>query len=148
MVLAERVPQVRAFDLSEVLIEEAIKRAAELQSTVHFEARDLEQGVPEGEHDLVTCMGVTSTLIDEAAFSSLVDSWYESVKAGMFLITKDSLSETAPRAITSGPYVTIYRSKAVYEDRVQKLGFKALECKQLAAADGLVNCLYLWQKVR
>jgi len=148
MVLAEYVPQVRAFDLSEVLIQEAIKLATERQSTVRFESRDLEQGIPEGEYELVTCMGVTSTLIDEAAFSSLLDSWLKSVKPGMFLITKDSLSETEPRAITSGPYVTIYRSKAVYEDRVQKLGFKALGCKQLAAANGLVNCLYLWQKAR
>lgn len=146
-VVAEFVPKVIAFDLSQTLIDEAKEMAGSRRvRNVAFEARDLEQGFPSGSFGLVTCMGVTSTLIDEGIFGRLVRGLHDAVENNGFLVTKDSLSAGDDRAITSGGYITVYRSARRYEDRLTEAGFVLIDVQQLAEWDGLVNRLFLWRK--
>lgn len=148
LVLGETAEKVVAFDLSSKLIDAAIYAAqAQEISHVHFELRDLEDGFPKiGPSDLVTCMGVTSTLVDDRAFVGLLGDLQKATRVGGHLITKDSLSRSDDIAITTGPYVTIYRSWQRYEKALSRFGFELLRKQELAADVRLVNNLYLWER--
>ncbi|MES2886377.1 MAG: methyltransferase domain-containing protein [Pseudomonadota bacterium] len=150
IVLAEKAAEVVAFDLSQQLIETATAAAqAQQVVNVHFEVRDLEDGFPKrAPSDLVACMGVVSTLIDDHAFNGLLGNLQKATRSGGHLITKDSLSREADIAITSGPYVTVYRSWRRYEDAVSKAGFELVRKQELAADERLINHLYLWRRVK
>lgn len=136
-----------AFDLSETLIDEA-KSTAKARNihNVKFEARDLESGFPQGSFRLVTCMGVTSTLIDEKAFAALIQQLNRSLGEQGYLVTKDSLAIGEDRAITSGPYITIYRDADRYRRQFIASGFELIAEEELAREPRLVNCLFLWKK--
>lgn len=149
MLLARHSTQVVAFDLSETLIGEA-KSTAKTRNigNVKFEARDLESGFPPGRFRLVTCMGVTSTLIDEKAFAALTQQLNRSLDEQGYLVTKDSLGIGEDRAITSGPYITIYRDADRYRRQFMAAGFELLLEEELARESQLVNSLFLWKKSR
>ncbi len=148
-VLADFLKSVVAFDLSEMLIDEAKAAALKNKYThVEFESRDLEDGFPSGNYDVVACMGVTSTIISEGAFDGLVSSLSESVNNGGYLITKDSLNScVGDRSILTGPYITIYRDEGRYEQAIQASGFSVVRKVKLAESEGIVNYIYLWKKV-
>ncbi len=91
-------------------------------------------------------MGVTSTLIDEKAFTALTQQLYRSLDEQGYLITKDSLGIGEDRAITSGPYITIYRDADRYRRQLTAAGFELLLEEELAREPRLVNSLFLWKK--
>lgn len=146
--LGEFLQNVTAFDLSRMLIDEAQLTAKQRNvGNVRFEKRDLEDGLPKGQFDVVTCMGVTSTIINEDAYEDLIRQIAKSVKDGGIVITKDSLSVShGDKPILSGPYVTIYRDVGRYEKLISESGMKLLKKEKLAEAEGLANYLYLWSK--
>lgn len=147
IVLAGLVRQVTAFDLSQTLIQEARESARALQvENVEFQLRDLEMGFPPGLHDLVACMGVTSTLIDEAAFDALIRRLHDAVAPKGHLITKDSLSVEADVSLTTGEYITIYRSAERYQAQLANAGFRLIDTQVLAEWGTFVNKLFLWSK--
>ncbi|PKO46939.1 MAG: hypothetical protein CVU29_04340 [Betaproteobacteria bacterium HGW-Betaproteobacteria-22] len=148
-VLGGYLKSVLAFDLSETLVDQA-KAAAISNGYKHitFESRDLEDGFPAGHYDVVACMGVTSTIVDENAFNRLLSSLSEAVLKGGYLITKDSLnSKQGDCPILTGPYITIYRDEAWYELAIQTLGFNLLRKVKLAETEGIVNYIFLWNKI-
>lgn len=147
-VLGNFLKSVNGFDLSESLIEEAKLAAIKNKSShIIFESRDLEESFPSGSYDLVSCMGVTSTIIDEGAFKSLLSSLENSVNKNGYLITKDSLnSSSGDRSISNGSYVSIYRDEARYEEMIQA-SFLLDRKVRLAEVPGIVNNIYLWKKI-
>jgi 2-polyprenyl-3-methyl-5-hydroxy-6-metoxy-1,4-benzoquinol methylase len=149
LTIAEFADSVIAFDLSSTLIEEATEEArVRAIRNIEFRLHDLEQGMPAGPFDAVFCMGVVSTLIDNAAFDALLDQIEKITPAGGFLITKDTLStEAEDRVVATDAYVTNYRTVLNYESALIGRGFKPVEQARLATLEGMINNLYLWQKL-
>lgn len=148
LVIGDYVRSVLAFDLSKTLIDEATVAATQAEaSNVSFQCRNLEEGFPAGTFGLVSCMGVTSTIIDDNIFNGLVKQLYRSIAHNGYLITKDSLGAEFDKAITTGSYITIYRSAARYESKIVQTGFKLVQKTELVNAGDLVNRIYLWKKI-
>lgn len=146
-VIGEYAKEVLAFDLSSKLIEEANIKAAEAGVlNVKFLKQDLEDGFPKDVYGVVSCMGVTSTIIDDSVFRDLINNISRSTATGGYLFTKDSLGAYADKKITSGSYITIYRAQSRYEAQIAQAGFELVKKVQLADTGELVNFLYLWKK--
>jgi 2-polyprenyl-3-methyl-5-hydroxy-6-metoxy-1,4-benzoquinol methylase len=148
LTLAEFSDCVIAFDLSPTLIAEAIATAERRDAEgIQFQVLDLEVGIPAGPFDLVACMGVISTLIDDVAYNALLEDLARSAAPNGFVITKDTLSTAADgRLVITDTYVTNYRNLETYERDLEKQGLRIVQQSRLATLEGMVNNLYLWQK--
>lgn len=145
--IAERYNQVFAFDISENLITQAkISSQSQKVSNVSFKQLDLTKNYPDGNYDLVSCMGVTSAIVSNESFSNLTKNLVDSMSPEGFLITKDSLSPGETWNKLNGLYVAIYRSKTDYEKEFLSRGLKLVRMIPLVEGKRLVNYLYLWQK--
>jgi 2-polyprenyl-3-methyl-5-hydroxy-6-metoxy-1,4-benzoquinol methylase len=148
-IIGNEYTNVRGLDISEQLILKA-KNQAKLQnvSNVLFDQMDLTVRYTEGQYDLVSCMGVTSAVVADESFSSLVSNLGNSLKPGGFLIMKDSLSPGRPWEKFNGNYVAIYRNELDYQSRFQQIGLKLMEKTLLAKIEKsqLINYIFLWQK--
>jgi SAM-dependent methyltransferase len=147
-VLAEVSDSVLAFDLSTKLIAEATANAERRKvEGMTFQVRDLEAGVPAGPFDLVACMGVISTLIDDVAYNALIDDLERSVVTSGYVLTKDTLSTVEEgRLVITDTYVTNYRNVSAYEQAFARRGLRFVDQARLATLEGMINNLYLWQK--
>jgi 2-polyprenyl-3-methyl-5-hydroxy-6-metoxy-1,4-benzoquinol methylase len=147
-VLAEVSDSLLAFDLSAKLIAEATATAERRNvKGVRFQVRDLEAGVPAGPFDLVACMGVISTLIDDVAYNALIDDLERSVVTGGYVVTKDTLSTVEDgRLVITDTYVTNYRNVSAYEQAFAQRGLRLVDQARLATLEGMINNLYLWRK--
>ena len=147
-VMAELAREVTACDLAPQLIDQA--RAEQNRrnvSNLRFYQHDLEQGLPKGPYDLVSCMGVVSTLIDDVVVDALLDEIASSTSKRGFLVTKDTLSAASDgKLYVSDTYVTRYRTVSSYEQSIAQRGYVLLERRQMAVAEAVINYLYLWQR--
>lgn len=148
LVLAEHASHVRAIDISPTLIEEAAHAATHAGVTnVSFEVRDLEAKSETATFDLVSCMGVVSTLIRDDAFVELSRYMAKSTNPGGFLILKDTLSlRPEGEFASSETYVTKYRNIDAYEKTFLDLGFRERVKVLMAKQGDRVNYLYLLNK--
>jgi SAM-dependent methyltransferase len=146
---ADMADEIFAFDISGCLIDQAREEAnrRKLQN-IEFSIADLESGLPHGPFDLIGCMGVLVTIIDDKPYRLLINQLSDRLNTGGFLITKDATSiYPEGNIVASNGYVRNYRHVALYEGLLKKAGFRLIDKIQLIAWDNFVNHFYLWKKL-
>lgn len=133
--VAGRCASVDAFDLSEKLIEKARANAGDA-GNIRFEVRDAADGTLDKDYDHVTCMGLFTAIPDDSQFRRIAESVASRVKAGGYLLLKDSLVPGEDRIVISDGYAAIYRNEKDYLGFFQSLGFELEEKRVL----GLLPC--------
>jgi 2-polyprenyl-3-methyl-5-hydroxy-6-metoxy-1,4-benzoquinol methylase len=150
LLIGELARSVHGIDLSPALIDLARERAAaEGFNRVHFECRDAESELPQGPYDLVACMGVLSTLVDEGPYQRLIAQLVDRVKPGGWLITKETVCETGDQLQKGGAYPIHYRHAKRYLQDLRQAGLELVSEFPLARWTALeANSLWLWRRAQ
>ncbi|WP_414881818.1 methyltransferase domain-containing protein [Pseudomonas sp. IT-P2] len=124
--LANHVQRMQACDISEEFIEKA--RSAALAAEVNnvtFSTQELEQIAPFEKFDLVSCMGVTSCIIDDSKFIFFLQKLHALVKNHGHLLMIDTLSTTHEQSAEDpeSGYLAKYRSIEDYRLLFNRAGF-------------------------
>lgn len=148
LVIAEFAGQVEAFDLSPALIAEAEVLARHSGRTnIAFRALDLEEGLPLGPFDLVGCMGVFSTIIDDGPYRRLIAEIAARLRPGGHLVTKDTtIAAEADFVKENAKSVRNYRTETRYRVNLEQAGFALVERIEMTTSRNFVNHLYLWRR--
>jgi 2-polyprenyl-3-methyl-5-hydroxy-6-metoxy-1,4-benzoquinol methylase len=148
LVLAASARTVEGIDLYPNLIAEARATAAARSAKhVRFSVGDLTAYNPKrGAYDVVSCMGVISTIIDDWAFEGIVSGLRRGLKPGGWLLLRDSISrEPAGHLVVQENYATRYRNEDAYKQAFFGQGLQ-LEFEMTLVSFGTsVNGLYLYQ---
>ena len=121
--LARNAGHVLATDISPNLIDEA---NANEPTNIDFRVCDLAADWPEGKFDLVSCMGVTSILVDESEYRATLKRLYGSVASGGRLLMRDSLSAGSTDEVAiAKTRPSIYRAASRYLEDLVALGLRA-----------------------
>lgn len=147
-VLATVAQQIDACDLSEALIAQA-RQSAENQAVtnVRFWVEDIITGqLQPSTYDLVSCMGVLSTIIDGWAFHRILQAMRSALRPGGRLLLRDSLSRLPEgQLIESETYATRYRNEDDYRREFEELGL-VLEYERLLVEFGTsINRFFLYR---
>lgn len=147
-VIGEAARSVLGIDIAPALIEQAVEAASVAGLTrVQFECRDAERPLPEGAYDLVSCMGVLSTLVDDTAFVRLVQQLAERTRAGGWLITKDTVCRSSDRVQRTARYPIHYRQIDAYRAAFEHAGLVPVREIELARWTAeQINRLWVWRK--
>jgi SAM-dependent methyltransferase len=140
--------EIFAFDISASLVGQA--REEVKRRNVHnfeFAVADLESGLPRGPFDLIVCMGVLASVVDDEPYTNLINQLNDSLNVGGFLITKDTTSAYPEgNIIATSSYVRNYRHMVGYEENIKKAGFRLIDKIQLIEWGNFANHMYLWKK--
>lgn len=150
LLFAEIAGSVAAIDVSEALIEKARNRAQDQGiANICFEIDRLEDTLALRRYDLVSCMGVTSCMIDELSFLFMLDRLRAALRPGGKLLMKESLSLGADRLHDSGDgYLARYRGISDYRQAFLRRGFELEEEVVLSHDEdqALCNHLFLFKR--
>jgi trans-aconitate methyltransferase len=105
-VIKDLSSEVWGIDLSPALIEEAKVLSSEREDSaaLHFQCIDLNVWRPDHSFDLVSCLGVTSTLIDAARFVAFSELLAAITKPRGWIALKDTLSLGEDTIAETGDY--------------------------------------------
>ena len=147
--LAKYVKEVTGYDISLALVENGKEAAASLGiKNVRFVAQVLDELALSEKFDLVSCMGVTSCIIDDVKFLAILDSFKMLSKNGGFLLMIDSLSTGQDQlASDQSGYIAKYRSIDDYRTLIARRGFilkTEIPIKEVAEKC-LVNKLFVFE---
>ncbi len=146
-VIAEHSRAVIGLDLSPPYIAQARQLALErgLQH-VQFAVHDAALPFPVEPADLVSCMGLLSTLLDDTAFLRLAVQLVTHTRPGGHLITKDAVSQGAAELDTMRGTPRIYRNANRYVATFMALGLELVGEFHLAkGSDKRFNGLWVWR---
>lgn len=132
---AKSVGRVVASDLSRDLIEQA-KASAEAQSisNVEFHQADILSTLGGDEKfDIVSCMGVLSTIVSDDDAWEVLDQLVHRMKNRGYLILRESLSTTKTQKIWDREPPSTYRSRKSYGTRLAAHGLEPVYCAKLRA---------------
>jgi SAM-dependent methyltransferase len=148
LLLASAAREVDAYDVSSSLILEASKSAKVAgTNNIRFQVKDICQGGWKASHyDVVSCMGVFSTIIDDWAFRKVALELRNAAHPGGLLLLRDSVSLLPDgQLVESETYATRYRNESYYRGVFSELGL-TLEHEELLAEFGSsVNRMYLYR---
>jgi 2-polyprenyl-3-methyl-5-hydroxy-6-metoxy-1,4-benzoquinol methylase len=149
LVLAGIAGSVDAYDVSPDLIRQA-RRAAQLAgvSNVQFRVGDISALTwPPSFYNLVSCMGVLSTIIDEPAFLKVAQKLAATVRPGGFVLLRDTLSlQPEGELVQTDVYAIRYRHQDHYRRTLARLGMELEYESTLINADPLVNRFFLYRR--
>ena len=152
ILLKEYAEYVKGIDVSPTLIEKAKTTASMHPDSERFEfsVESLENPFSCGTYDLVSCMGVTSGLIDNTLFLHAIEMLYAMVRPEGFLLLKETLSLEVDRIVEMNGYIARYRYIEAYLNVFQFHGMKLVRNIELAKDDTkhLVNRLIIFKRVR
>jgi 2-polyprenyl-3-methyl-5-hydroxy-6-metoxy-1,4-benzoquinol methylase len=148
MVISEWATKIDALDISPTLIKEGKRVANEKKiKNINFDVIDLELGLPSKQYELIACMGVMSTLINEGPYLALCKYLADSLNQGGWLILKDTLSlELSGELINTVEYTTHYRNIDMYLGVMKKHGFNMYDEVLMAEESNRINKMYLMKK--
>lgn len=148
-VLARFAGEVQGYDVSAGLVAQAREAAAAAGvGNVRFDCVAIEDLRPMETFDLVACLGVTSCVIDDLAFLTVVDKLMQLAKPGGYVLLVDTLATESGRvASDSTGYVAHYRAVADYRKIFERRGLRLADSTELAVAEDhkLINSLFLFQ---
>jgi 2-polyprenyl-3-methyl-5-hydroxy-6-metoxy-1,4-benzoquinol methylase len=150
-ILARRAANIDAFDISPALVDEARRSALAAGLThVHFEVGDLAAvGRRKGTYDVVSCMGVISTIIDDWLFDRIVKGLVSKMRVGGCLISRDSLStEPDGQLVSSDSYATRYRNEASYDRAFESAGLIRVAAFDIAQFGSYWNRIFVYRRAR
>jgi 2-polyprenyl-3-methyl-5-hydroxy-6-metoxy-1,4-benzoquinol methylase len=149
LVLARYAKSVVGYDIAPDLIAQARTTAAAVGADhVAFEVAELAQIPLDRRFDLVSCMGVTSCVVDRRHFEALLDRLRELVAPRGLLVMVDSLVDSRERtsAYRNG-YVAQYRNAQEYVASVRRRGFAVRSRHVVETWSGLTNQLIVFTAV-
>lgn len=148
--LAQTSDKVEAHDLSPALIAEAQRAAASGGlSNVRFYICDLiHADAPTGTYNVVSCMGVLSTIVDEWAFQVTTGKLSDALEIGGLLILRESVSLLPEgQLVQNDTYATRYRNEDEYCAHFSEMGFMLEHTITLVEFGTSVNKFYLFRKL-
>lgn len=134
LLLTKSAEQVEGYDISVPLIQEANSAAIrEAGVNVEFHLAELEQFPTWPARDIVSCLGVTSCVLDDLKFGRVLDRLVKTLAVGGHLLLVDTLSDSkeSTRAYRNG-YVAKYRQREFYEHALSSRGMLLQERQRLA----------------
>ena len=144
-VVAKHAAHVDAYDISPALIASAKLRRLD---NVAFDVGEVGTMPAGKQYDLVTCMGVTSCIVDDEKYANAVDSLTGSLREDghLLLIDTVALGKTVTKAQKHG-YIGKYRNATQYMDQVMSRGLMLVDNRVLIDwSSKLSNCMYLFQR--
>lgn len=149
-VIAEHCPDVLGLDLSPALIERARRLAVERGlHGLRFAVHDAEMPFPTRPAQLVSCMGVLSTLIDDTAFLRLAVQLVTHTLPGGHVITKDTVCHGTAELNTRRHPPRVYRNANRYVATFMALGLELVGEFHLAQwSSNRLNALWVWRAPR
>lgn len=144
--LSQNSQFTKAIDVSSHLIEQAKKKLTE--DNIHFAVESITDSISCHRYDLVSCMGVTSGLIEDDVFLRTLDILIASCKPGGYLLMKDTLSITKEQNVASNEdnYIAVYRNIENYIRCIISRGCQLIEDYELFfdSNRGMINKLFLF----
>lgn len=147
--LAKHLKEIDAYDASYSMICQA-KDEQNLNNlnNIDFFHAELKDMKPFKRYNLVSCMGVTSTIPDDLEFLKILKSFKMLVKEEGYLLLIDSLSLTKEQLYNDDTgYVAKYRNISDYKYLVEKTGFELVEVHtiKLVVEKELTNNLFVFK---
>ncbi|MFJ2536221.1 methyltransferase domain-containing protein [Pseudomonas sp. NPDC087614] len=123
--LAKYVKRIQAYDISPELIEKARENALNAEANnVVFIQQEIDCIVPFEKFDVVSCMGVTSCIIDDSKFIFFLQKLRELSKTAGDLLMIDTISTANEQnAEDQSGYLAKYRSIEDYKILFRRAGF-------------------------
>ncbi len=147
-VLAKAAKVVDAYDVSPLLIKMARNAASSAHvNNIRFHVRDIAKFTPqESAYDVVSCMGVLSTIIDEPAFLKVVANLRKAARPTGFVVLRESLSSLPDgQLVESENYAIRYRNERCYRQTLAGYGMSLEYEVPLIEAGTLVNRIQLYR---
>lgn len=150
--LAKQVKQIHASDLSPNLIAAAKAEASSMNAdNITFGVMDLLSNFAESKKfDLVSCMGVLSTIVPDASMEDILTELVQRLDNKGYLLLRESLSETETQYMYDATPPAVYRSKLAYANKLAKHGMKPVCAVRMKSwpKTKRVNYLMLFRKSR
>jgi 2-polyprenyl-3-methyl-5-hydroxy-6-metoxy-1,4-benzoquinol methylase len=149
LLFAQTSDDIDAHDLSPALIADAQRAASDAGLTcVRFYVDDvIHARTPDEAYDVVSCMGVLSTIVDDWAFQTVTRKLSGALKTKGLLLLRESVSLLPEgQIIESETYATRYRNEKEYCAHFSELGFTLEHTIPLAEFGTSVNRFYLYRK--
>lgn len=123
--LAKYVKRIQAYDISSELIEKAKEKALNSEANnVVFIQQEIDGIVPFEKFDVVSCMGVTSCIIDDSKFIFFLQKLRGLSKTAGHLLMIDTISTANEQnAEDQSGYLAKYRSIEDYKMLFRRAGF-------------------------
>lgn len=151
LILAKYTDDVTGYDISPILVEKAeaasIIGISEIGKTRFFN-QEIETIAPHEKYDLVSCMGVTSCIIEDKKFLRIIDKFRTLSKQGGSLLLIETLSlEQEQIASDQSGYIAKYRNIGDYLNLVERRGFRMRESILITEniEKKLINKLFLFE---
>jgi 2-polyprenyl-3-methyl-5-hydroxy-6-metoxy-1,4-benzoquinol methylase len=147
-IIGEYFSHTEAIDPSKMLIEEAFENATKAGvSNISYIVDNLENSSTLSTYDFVSCMGVTSGLIDDEVFIRSIWKLKAAMKPRALLLMKDSLSLSIAQLIKWNGYTAVYRNIDHYLESFTAVGLQLVEQNPLSNDKDLkrMNSLFLFQ---
>lgn len=145
-IISQYCKGIKAIDISSELIEKA--KASLSSKSISFAVETLLEAQSCQRYQLISCMGVTSGLIDNEVFLRTVDLLIASCRPGGYVLMKDSLSlgieqHTQPNEEN---YVAVYRNINDYLNCFLSRGCKLIDSQEIVSNPErkLINKLFLF----
>lgn len=135
-ILSDHFEFTEGTDPSEQFIIEARENANRKGiANIAYSMERLEHAESLSTYDLVSCMGVTSSLIDDDVFIKSIWKLKAAMRPGAKLLVKDTLSLSSPELVEWDGYTAIYRNLKAYIGSFEALGLTLVEEIELAKDD-------------
>ena len=149
-ILSEFCDEIIGYDISPQLISQACKQAKDSGAPylkIRFANADLLHYKPYSQYDLVSCMGMTSTVISENSYLNFLTTLFNTLKLNGLLLMRDSLQKgSVHEVVHTNHYSAIYRSQQEYQSMLESFGLKCIAVITLDESENRINQLMLYKK--
>jgi 2-polyprenyl-3-methyl-5-hydroxy-6-metoxy-1,4-benzoquinol methylase len=122
-ILGRHARHALGIDISAPLIAPA-QNSAGNASYVRFHVQDAEAQLPSVPFDLISFMGVLSTLVDDDVFEKLLRDIAKRVSNQGWPMSKDTVSRVEEQRRVERKYTLIYRNWSHYRQAIERAGFE------------------------
>ena len=127
-IFGEHFEFIEATDPNELLISEAREHAVRKGITnIAYCVERLEHAESLSTYDFVSCMGVTSGLVDDEVFIKSIWKLKAAMRPGAKLLMKDTLNLSTPELIEWNGYNAVYRNVQAYLGAFEAAGLSLVE---------------------
>jgi SAM-dependent methyltransferase len=132
-IISEHFEFTEATDPNELLISEAREQAVQKSITnIAYYVERLEHAESLSSYDFVSCMGVTSGLVDDDVFIKSIWKLKAAMRPGAILLMKDTVTSNTAEAVGWNGYTAVYRNVSAYLEAFSEAGLNLIEQQILA----------------